>query len=298
MPKAASTFLQQVAFAKHPEINLLWEPGIPLYFELRDRCDQSDFNLKHFSQRLNDYLDSRQFPQGNTTVASFEGFCGPQLHCGCARQITQSLRQLVGRVPVLVVLRNPYRLLYSIWAQYVKEGGRLSLQDFLRQEDAPSRPADLQQGIYQRVEYASYLQLLADSFGRENVHVLLFEDFQNHFAQFMQEMFEVLGVDSSVEIPNQILWRSPNYRNANLFRQLNRWCCSKQNQGLLPYWVYLKYRLWFDRRVFPSRKWNPSQAVDVRRWLPDIARAKIQRSNRAVADWMRRELAELGYDLG
>lgn len=36
MPKCGSSFLQQVGFARHPGINLIWEPGPKLFFELRD----------------------------------------------------------------------------------------------------------------------------------------------------------------------------------------------------------------------------------------------------------------------
>ncbi len=296
MPKCGSTFLQQIGFTGPPEIALIWEPGIPLFFELRDQVDSPDFDLSDFQHRLGKYVETRKKAAhaDAKVVFSFEGFCGPQLSCKNDRLLAESLYELVGQTRVVFIVREQYKLLFSLWAQYVKEGGTLSLKRFLQSSDSPAI-ADPEDNIYRRVLFDRYIRVLHDVFGRENVGVFFFEDFVSDYDRFMSDLYRFIGVDVQQTPQNEVLWRGPNYINANIFRWLNKTSCTKQGKGLLPYKFYLWYRKFFARKIFPSKKWNRSSRFDTRRLVPEPIQEQLSESNTILAAMVDRDLSPLGY---
>ncbi len=249
--------------------------------------------------RLKQQPSTSATPAGSATdsrvVLSFEGFCGPMHTNRDDRLLAETLYALTGPVKVVFVIRQQYKLLYSIWAQYVKEGGRLGLRDFLTSDRSPAQPQNSEQNIFLRVQYDRYIEHLIGLFGRDQVRVLLFEDFVADYAKFMRQLYEFLEVDADKIPPNATVWRGPNYFHANVFRMLNRISTNKHHAGLLPYGFFLRYRRWFQRRVFPSRRWNPSTRMDSRRFVPHVVQQQIQISNRRLGEMLGRDLGDVGY---
>ena len=299
MPKCGSSFLQHVGFARHPEINLIWEPGPKLFFELRDEVDLPDFDLAGYFPRLRNYVDGKIADDKGKrqVVLSFEGFCGMQTTNRNDVRLAEALHRLVGNPRVIFLVREPYRVLFSLWGQYVKEGGRLGLYDFLNSPNSPTQPGNPDENIFRRVQYASYVETLHRVFGADNVGVFLFEDFLSNYQNFMCVLYEFIGVDRETIPENRIIWRGPNKRVADMFRMLNRISTSKRHEGLMSYAFFLRYRQLFERRIFPSKRWNPSRQFDTRRLVNDQMQQQIRESNRRLATIMDRDLANLGYEM-
>lgn len=299
LPKCGSSFLQQSGFAWHPEIALIWEPGPRLFFELRDRAGSPGFDLAEYAGRLRPFvarLRSRQ-AEAKRVVFSFEGFCGPQATNRNDAALAEVLRELLGPVRVVLIVREPYRLLFSLWGQYIREGGRLGLRDYLNDPRSPARPADPAENIYGRVCYDRYLQVLWDRFGRENTGLFFFEDFVGDYRSFMRQLYEFTGVDPSLMPANTTLWRGPNHFHATWFRMLNRFSTSSHHAGWLSQRVYRRYRGLADRFVFSSKRLNPTTRIQTRTRVPPPMQAAIARSNRRLAELSGRDLAGLGYSM-
>ncbi len=297
MPKCGSTFLQQIGFAQHPGIALVWEPGLRLFFELRDQVDSPSFDLRCYSRRFAAYVDRRIADRDRAArvVISFEGFCGPQATNRNDRRLAETLKTLVGPTHVIFIVREQYRLLFSLWGQYVKEGGRLGLPDYLNAPFSPASPCDEQENIFLRVQYDRYVETLFRLFGRENVGVFFFEEFITHYEGFMRDLYGFIGADPDQIPDNTPLWRGPNRRNANLIRMLNRFSTSQHHAGLLPVDFYRMYRQWFERHVLPSQRWNRSSICPTRRLVPVVRQDQIRNSNRRLAQLLNRDIGSLGY---
>lgn len=299
MPKCGSTFLQHIGFAQHPHINLIWEPGHKLFFELRDNVDAAHFDIDDYASRLRTHVLSRiesSTPESRT-VFSFEGFCGPQTTNRNDKLLAKTLRQLVGHTKVIFIVREQYSLLYSIWAQYIKEGGTLSCRDFFGSENSPAQPHNSDENIFRRVQYAGYVETLMELFGKENVGVFLFEDFIADYQNFMKSMYRFVGVDEELIPQNTILWRGPNRYNAGILRWLNSCSTTKHRTGLLPYDFYIWYRQRFEKHIFPSRRLNPSARHDIQKFLDRDQQEAIGQSNQCLSGILNRNLEDLGYAL-
>ena len=299
MPKCGSTFLQHIGFAQHPGINLIWEPGHKLFFELRDNVDSPGFDVDDYADRLREHVDARSgdAEPDSKTVFSFEGFCGPHTTNRNDELLAKTLQQLVGKTKIIFVVREQYALLYSIWAQFIKEGGTASIGEFFGDENSPAQPGNPRENIFLRVQYAAYVEKLVELFGSENVKVCFFEDFVADYQIFMKSLYQFVGVDDKFIPPNTVVWRGPNRYNAEFLRWLN--CCSttKHGSGLLPYGFYIWYRQRFEKHIFPSRRLNPTLRHDVRKFVGPEHQQAIALSNQSLSRIAARNLGELGYSV-
>ena len=299
MPKCGSTFLQHIGFATHSGISLVWEPDLQLFHELRDQVDMPSFDLSDYACRLGQYVTDRttHLDERVKVVFSFEGFCGPQTTNKNDRLLAEKLRELVGETKVIFIIRDQYKLLFSIWTQFIKEGGTLSLRDFLTSPKSPAAPDNPKENIFLRVQYDHYVESLFELFGRENVGIFLFEDFVSSYETFMVNLYSFIGVDCQKIPANTVVWRGPNMLNAEIFRMLNMISTTKRNSGPLPYRFYLWYRRCFQRHVFSSKRWNRSSNCDVRKFLPIKIQEQIRSSNQNLAKLTGYDLSKRGYSM-
>jgi len=86
------------------------------------------------------------------------------------------------------------------------------------------------------------------------------------------------------------------YFVANAFRVLNKSATTKRNTGLLPYSFYLAYRRWFEKRIFSSKRLNPSFNPAMKQFVSGSVQEEICRSNRRLAQMLDVDLGRLGYD--
>jgi hypothetical protein len=102
-------------------------------------------------------------------------------------QAAREIRQYAPAARILIMLRNPVDTLYSLHGQYLYSGNEdltdfeqaLSAQDDRRHGRRIPAYAQNPQGLLYGdvVAYAQQVQRYFDAFGRENVHVILFDDF-------------------------------------------------------------------------------------------------------------------------
>jgi len=116
-------------------------------------------------------------------------------------------REIAGRCPgarIIVMLRNPVDVMYSLHSQFLYEGNE-DLRDF---EEALEAEADRLRGqrippsayfaqglLYRRVVgFDRQLKRLLQVFDREQVHVVIYDDFKKDTATTYREVARFLGV--------------------------------------------------------------------------------------------------------
>jgi hypothetical protein len=105
---------------------------------------------------------------------------------------------------IIVMLRDPPDMLYSQHSQFLYNGNEdltdfraaLAAEDERRAGRRIPKSAHLVEGLFysETVRYAEQLARYFDRFGRENVHVILYDDFRSDLAGSYRETLRFLGV--------------------------------------------------------------------------------------------------------
>lgn len=112
---------------------------------------------------------------------------------------------------IIVMLREPVEMLHSLFYQFRFDGNE-NLRTFEEALAAESdrqigrrlcRETYLAQGLVYRetARYTKQLERYFSVFGRDRVHVILYEEFAANPAAAYRETLKFLGVDSQVELP-------------------------------------------------------------------------------------------------
>lgn len=124
-----------------------------------------------------------------------------------ASLVPQRIKCFCPRAKIIVMLRNPVDMLYSLHAQLLFSANE-NIVDFKQALDAeedrwaghriPPGCFNPFQLYYREVaNYAPQVKRYFDTFDRENVHVIIFDDFKNNTATVYRETLRFLGVDDS-----------------------------------------------------------------------------------------------------
>ena len=116
----------------------------------------------------------------------------------------RKIKECLPGVRVILILRNPADMAYSLWGHMVRNGERLSFRRALKVE--PRRLADPEfrtrcsnwHGDYyyfHRGLYFEQVRRCFELFGRESVQVLLFDDLRRAPLDTCRECFDFLDVD-------------------------------------------------------------------------------------------------------
>lgn len=130
---------------------------------------------------------------------------------------------------ILVMLRNPVDVMYSHHSQ-LYWGGYEDLEDFeeaLRAEPARRKGeqvppgAMMQESLYYRdiVKFSEHVKRYFDVFGRDRVHVILFDDLKADTKEIYDRTLDFLGVGPA----ERESFRVVNPNKAPRFRVIQRW---------------------------------------------------------------------------
>ena len=85
-------------------------------------------------------------------------------------------------------------MLKSMYSQYIKMGGTLPIKQFVY--DPIVTP-----GLLERLKYHKIIDAYVELFGRENVHIGLFEEFIKDKFTFTNMLYEFIGVRTDIILP-------------------------------------------------------------------------------------------------
>lgn len=195
MAKSATTSLQQLVFARHPEINYL---GLPAETEevraaIRRIC--RDDGLYWDEAAVAAILGPRLASKREVSLLSYENFT---LYESTDKAvIADRLHALFPEARVFFTIRRQQDVLPAWYLQkcqkYLRSGHFVSFDDWWAIKS--KRP---HRSILDDLRYGDVIAAYAERFGRENVAVFLYEQLTEDAGVFCRQLATFLGVDATV----------------------------------------------------------------------------------------------------
>ena len=132
---------------------------------------------------------------------------------------------------IIIMLREPVAMLYSLYNQFRFDGNEnlksfeaaLAAEDERRAGHRLTRRTYFAQGLAYRAaaRFTEQIQRYFDTFGRERVHVIIYDDFVADTAGTLTKALDFLGINSSLNIPLTPVNESMSVKSAVLRNILN-----------------------------------------------------------------------------
>lgn len=257
MPKTATTMLQHAVFEHHPDVTYLGKfEGHPNYRdEDLDGFVRRRFRLpgnpqarcfRDLAARIDDYRR-----QERVVVFSEEAFTGGDIEL--KRRQAEGFRRTFGEARILMTIREPLSFMEALYFQELK-GFQFKPQKYQRLRKHfghPPRYFDINQWLgclwtrqsrssLTHLAVADTAEVYADVFGRENVHILIFEDLKVNAERFLTDVSRVAGIcpEESCRLGSQrsknVRWRESqiarlkSFNDSFIRRAQYRWIKSKR----------------------------------------------------------------------
>jgi hypothetical protein len=187
--KTGTTWLQRRAFPYHPELLYLgtpfWRQGLASIIREMVNARDLDFDAAGLRERANQEFAG--LDTDKKTLVSSEVLSSTDLLTGeNARRTAERIRAVFGAVKIIFVIREQFAMLPSLYSEYVRMGGTLRFREFLLD------PL-LARWLIARLEHHKAVEMYFEGFGRENVHVGLFDEFLKARTDFLTKIFGFIG---------------------------------------------------------------------------------------------------------
>jgi hypothetical protein len=228
-PKCGTTSLYEY-LKGHPEI-FMSPAKEPRYFSPDDALGARGHALRH-GRDLDRYLDL--FAGAKDEERLGEASVGYIY----SRQAPRLIRDFEPDARIIVMLRNPVDMIYSLHGQRLSES-REDLEDFgqalASEEDrrrgrrVPANATPAASLYRDRGRFSQLLPVWFEAFGRDRVLVIIFEDFVRDPAAGFRRVLEFLGVDPKYQPPDFAVHNPSHRPRSSLLRSLTK--------ARLPQWI-------------------------------------------------------------
>jgi hypothetical protein len=210
-PKAASTWLQQSLFPAIQGFELVPETMISQRL-LKPGVFVFDGNLER------KYFDSKYRESKLISDERFLGSFNLGWNNGAyIRELANRLQAVFPDATIILFIRRQTDIIASAYAQYIKDGGTISISRYLNPPPNFSFQ-NILKFSFEQLEYhriIEYYNILFD--GR--IKVFLFEEISDNFQAFLHRFRQELGV----ELDDDVIDPSPrNIRYSRIIQRLNR----------------------------------------------------------------------------
>jgi hypothetical protein len=222
-PKTGTTWLQHEVFPAHPQLQLfsIKSPNSKWVTQIVDQHDfafQADF-FQGCYQQFTDASDPRQ------VVISQENMVGSPFTGGRGTLITaRRLKAIFPDARIIICLREQRSMINSLYRQYIQAGGAMSIKRFLT-----LRAPTAVHFAWEYLRYDAVLDHYSELFGRESIHICLFEELQGNPQGFLDSLFDFIGVDRLPVPPASARNVGVSTPSLLLMRLLNRFVRSNYN---------------------------------------------------------------------
>lgn len=143
-----------------------------------------------------------------------------------------NIKEFKPHAKIVIMLRNPIEMIYSYHSWLMTEGVAGVKSNFeaelataserKQQRYLPATPdVPIPLLIYRELgEFTPHVRRFFDLFGRENVHVIIFDEFNADAARVYRETCEFLGVDSDFQPQLRVINSNRGARSESLSRYL------------------------------------------------------------------------------
>lgn len=265
-PKSGTTALYHF-LRQHPEIYMP-EAKEPHFFGSADEPEVA-------SRSLEEYLDLFRCGAGKPRVGE------ASVYYLYSKRAARRIHEFDPGARIIIMLRNPVEMIPSLHHQRVySDNERLTDLDEALAAEAPRKRGEIKiprkthnpHALFYRDvgRYSVQVQRYLDVFPREQVHIILFDDFVADLPGVYRRTLEFLGVDPAFRPKFERVNDSQSIRSHSVRRWLERPLDKGRLRGLVP----------FRRRLYESvRRWNT------------VAGLKPQVTERQRS-FLRREFAE------
>ena len=209
-PKCGTTSLHEY-LQRHPDVFMPFYKE-PHYFG----SDLQGSRFMQFRSNPAKYLKLFQDVRGETRI----GESSPWYLA--SRRAAEEIHAYDPGAKIIIMLRNPVDMMYSMWAQF-RYSGNEQIEDF---EAALAAQAERRQGkrirraahcitglfYYDMAHYCEQVQRYFDAFGTENVQVIIFDDFTSDTPRIYRAALDFLGINSRFETNFDIVNPNKNVR--------------------------------------------------------------------------------------
>lgn len=125
-----------------------------------------------------------------------------------SKQAAQEIYKFNPEAKIIIMLREPVSVMYSLHNMHIANGSNEDILDFKlaleAEEDRkqgkriPQKCFRLEELLYREVvKFTDQVNRYFETFGRDQVHIIIFDDFKANPAQEYKKTLEFLGVDSN-----------------------------------------------------------------------------------------------------
>ena len=196
-----------------------------------------------------------------------------------SRVAAAEIKEFSADAKIIIMLRNPVDMMHSLHAHVVYEGGE-NIDDF---ESALDAEEDRKRGLripkgngladslfYRHVaKYSEQVGRYFQVFGRENVHIIIYDDLRDDTAGVYRETLRFLGVNPDFQPPLNVIYRNIRARSRVLRYLwghrpvlLQRLLLGRGGTSLLPFSPSN-----ILKRIYGRTEARPPLAIDLRRRL-------------------------------
>ncbi len=224
-------------------------------------------------------------------------------------QAAKEIKAFAPEADIIIMLRNPIDMMYSlynmfIWVHDVTPGGVLNeaTHEALTFEDALANQAERKaafQGNYHEdylkgkrelrlfhtdaARYTAQVKRYFDTFGRDKVHVIIYDDLKADTALAYRETLAFLGVDTAYQPDFKVMNSNRQIRNPKLHKMLFR---NHESFGLLRK---------MGKMLLPQKARRGLHRTMMNMNVEHTSRPKMQEATRRwLEDTFRDEVAQLG----
>ncbi len=232
-PKTGTTYLQKYFSSVHSEkINYIGQRKI--WDTLHKICYQDEFS---YSEQVA-YTEISLHLKDTINIISFESLVGNVFHKQVnAKLIADRIKSLFPQAKIIITIRNQKKWLYSIYKQYIHEGGTISLNSFFNYDETgfnSSWELDDQRFNVNCFSYDKLINYYKSIFGFDNVKVLLFEEFLTDKKVYINRLNQFLKLNNdNYELSNEIANKGYGKWQIRIAQSCNRFLYSHLNRNSL-----------------------------------------------------------------
>ncbi|MCA9401193.1 MAG: sulfotransferase [Candidatus Omnitrophica bacterium] len=195
-PKTATSALQQSIFTCHPQILYLGQPfnsdELRKLFEVDILLkDEIEYDAAVCRDQIETYISKHKNDQHRALLLSRESMCYTMLggHDRC--EIARRIKGLFGEVKILIVIRNQFDFISSMYSEEVSGGLYISFKRYLKNW---WNLYDI--SFFPQLKYYELIKRYQELFGDKNVKILCFEDFVADQKTYLEKIYQFMGVDT------------------------------------------------------------------------------------------------------
>jgi len=207
-PKAGTTSLFHY-FNAHPEIKMSSEKE-PDFFSDKELLEQGLYyggsridTLEKYNKLFSERKEEKMLGEGSVSYLFYS-------------EVPLRIKEYNPKSKIIIMLRNPIERAYSHYLMDYRLG--LTSESF-ESEFHKKKGLNFQQ-YFLLGNYSSQIKRYLDVFGKENIHIVWYSDFKKNWQKEVKEVFNFIGVNSSLKIHFERIHNSFTMPKNNFIRKI------------------------------------------------------------------------------